>query len=218
MPWMTDLRHFAEAFDPTTVGAIPAPARRLGAALGAIVEGVTAGWDDPREPVLVTARCLGRDGRRRCRERVVANVTRGLSDDDVGGLVAADIIEWHCLICGDSGQIHHWRGMPSDLTESCSQLFPILDVVAELELTVEEYDAVAAIPTLDAPSRRVLAAGRVPDDDVVVIAAPRAWLEHLLGAISAAANHTRSKKRRALCDALLERAADTIGSTHRDRQ
>lgn len=49
MPYMTDMRHFLAMLDPTEADQVPAPARRIAAFFGGVVEGVTAGWDDPRK-------------------------------------------------------------------------------------------------------------------------------------------------------------------------
>jgi hypothetical protein len=193
MPWMVDQRHYLDVLDPVKAEQIPAPARRIAAFMGAVVEGVTAGWDDPTEGCAVTARCIGKVGRRRCTDRVVARI-RPEGD-----------IEWTCLSCGDFGHIHHWQETPWNLTASGNRLFPKLDEVAELEMTLAEYEAVATIPMLDAPARRVLAAGRVPWD-LVVIEAPRAWLEHLVEFVASEANHTRSRRKAALYEAVLDRA------------
>ncbi len=194
MPWMVDQRHYLDVLDPLKVERIPAPARRIAAFMGSIVEGVTAGWADPTDGCALATRCIGRVGRRRCTDRVVARI-RPEGD-----------IEWSCLTCTDFGHIHHWPETPWNLIGSGADFFPTVDVVAELEMTLAEYDAVAAIPVLDASARRVVAAGRMPDDDLVVIEAPRAWLEHLIEFIAAEANHTRRKKERALYEAVLVRA------------
>ncbi len=50
----------------------------------------------------------------------------------------------------------------------------------------------------------------MPDDDLVIIEAPRGWLAHLVEFVAAASNHTRSKKKRVLYDAVLERAEDVV--------
>ena len=68
--------------------------------------------------------------------------------------------------------------------------------MVELEMTLAEYQAVAAIAVLDAAARRVLAAGRMPDDDLVIIEAPRAWLEHLVEFVAAESSRTTPPARR----------------------
>lgn len=206
MPWMVDQRHYLDVLDPLKAEQIPAPAKRIATFMGSVVEGVTAGWDDPSDGCAVTTRCIGKVGRRRCTDRVVARIVEGRSTDDGGNLVPGKVVEWTCLICGEYGEIHHWQETPWNLTGTGNHVFPTVDVVAELEMTLAEYEAVAAIVVLDAPARRVLAAGRVPDDDLVVIEAPRSWVEHLVEFIASEANHTRSKKKRALYDAVLDRA------------
>ena len=210
MPWMVDQRHYLDVLDPLKAERIPAPAKRIATYMGSIVEGVTAGWDDPADGCAVTTRCIGRVGRRRCTDRVVARIVEGRSTDDAGNLVTAKIVEWTCLTCGEHGEIHHWQQTPWNLTGSGNQLFPTVDLVAELEMSLAEYEAVATLPALDAPAHRVLAAGRVPDEDLVVIEAPRAWLQHLVEFIASEANHTRSKKKAALYDAVLDRAEGVV--------
>jgi hypothetical protein len=76
-------------------------------------------------------------------------------------------------------------------------------------MTFDEYEAVATIEVLDTPARRVLAAGRVPEDRVI-LEVPRAWLTHLIGFITSEANHTRSKKKAALYEAVLDRAEGVV--------
>ena len=206
MPWMVDQRHYLDVLDPLLVEQIPAPARRIAGFFGSIVEGVTAGWDDPVVGCALTTRCIGRVGRCRCTDRLVARVIKGHSTDDNGNLISAEIVEWVCLGCGESGEIHHWQETPWNLTGSGSHLFPAVDVVVELEMTLAEYEAVAAIAVLDAPARRVVAAGRTPDEGFVLFEAPRAWVKHLVEFIASESNHSRSKKKVALFDAVLDRA------------
>ena len=210
MPWMVDQRHYLDVLDPLMVEQIPAPARRIATFMGSVVEGVTAGWDDATDGCAVTTRCIGKVGRRRCTDRVVARIIEGRSVDDASNLVRAEIVEWTCLTCGEHGEIHHWQQTPWNLTGSGNHLFPTVDVVVELEMTLAEYEAVAAVAVLDASARRVLAAGRMPDDDLVIIEAPRAWVEHLVEFVAAESNHTRSKKKRALYDAVLDRAEGVV--------
>jgi hypothetical protein len=123
----------------------PAPAERVAACFGSIVEGVTAGWDDPADGCALTTRCIGLAGRRRCTDRVVARIAEGRSTDDAGNLITARFIAWSCLTCGEYGEIHHWQDTPRNLTGSGNAQFPTMDVVADLEMTLAEYEAVAAM-------------------------------------------------------------------------
>ena len=209
MPYMTDMRHFLCVLDPNRAEKLPAPAKRLAHFHGAVVEGVTAGWDDPREGCAVIARCPGRIGRRRGTDNVVARIVEGRSTDDAGNQITAEIVEWTCVVCGEHGEIHHWQDTPWNLTDQGNHLFSALDVMAELELTPEEHEAVASISVLDASAHRVLAAGRQPWENVV-IAAPGGWLEHLVEFIASEANHARSKKKVALYEAVLDRAEGVV--------
>ena len=210
MAWMVDQRHYLDVLDPAVRSEIPAPARRVAEYFGAIVEGVTSGWDDPREGCALPVRCIGKVGRRRCTDHVVARIVEGRSTDDSGKLVTADIIDWVCLGCGDHGEIHHWRETPWNLTEVGKQYFPALDEVVQLVLTLEEFEVIRAIPVLDDVALRVLAAGRMPGDDEVIINAPRGWLEHLVEFIASESNHSKSRKKVKLYDAVLDRAGEVI--------
>ena len=194
MPYMIDMRHYLDVADPLLVERIPTPARRIAAFFGSIVKGVTAGWDDATDGCPVVVRCIGRLGRRRCTDRVVARI----QEDGT--------IEWVCLTCGEQGIIHHWQGTPWDVTGRGNEIFPAMDVIVELEMSLAEYEAVAAIQALDAEAERVLAAGRMPDEDLVTISAPRAWLEHLVESIASEASRSRSKQKVALFEAILDRA------------
>lgn len=196
--YVTDLRHFVDLLDPSVIDEVPGPARRLGAFLGDVVKCVTAGWDEPRDGCAVRSRCIGRLGRKRCTDRVVAR------------LHPDESIHWDCLTCGENGLIHHWQKTPFDLTSAGNHLFAPLDVLTEVKLSVAEYEAVAAILLLDGPAERVLCAARFPTDDACFIAAPRAWMEHLLEFVAAEANHSRSKVKVALYDAILART-DGLG-------
>ena len=209
MPYMTDMRHCLDVLDPSLVEEIPAPARRIARFFGGVVESVTAGWDDPREGCAVIVRCIGRIGRRRCTEHVVGRIVGSRSIDDANNLVPAEIIEWTCVVCGERGEIHHWQGTPWNLTDQGTHLFPTMDVMAELEMTPDEYEAVASICVLDAPARRVLAAGRQPWQNVE-IAVPRGWLKHLVEYIASEANRSRSKRKVALYEAVLDRAEGVV--------
>jgi len=57
---MTDMRHYLDVLDPFLSQSIPAPALRLARFFGSIVEGVTAGWDDPAEGCALPAGCIAR--------------------------------------------------------------------------------------------------------------------------------------------------------------
>ena len=142
MAWMVDQRHYLDVLDPAKAEQIPAPAKRTATFMGSVVAGVTAGWADPTDGCAVTTRCIGRVGRRRCTDRVVARIVEGRSTDDAGKLGTAKIVEWTCLTCGEHGEIHHWQETPWNLTGTCNHLFPTLDVVAELEMTLAEYETV----------------------------------------------------------------------------
>ncbi len=198
MPYMVDQRHYLDVLNPRRVESIPAPARRIATFFGSIVEGVTAGWDDPTDGCAVTSRCIGRVGRRRCPDRVVARIQ------------ADGTIEWTCLTCGEHGIIHHWQETPWNLTGQGNKLFPTPDVMVGLELSMAEFEAVSSIVALDAEARRVVAAARVPDDDRVLVDAPRAWVEHLVRFIASEANHTRSRKKKLLYEAILDRADSVV--------
>ena len=198
MPYMIDMRHYLDVADPLLVERIPTPARRIAAFFGSIVKGVTAGWDDATDGCPVVVRCIGRLGRRRCIDMVVARI----QEDGT--------IEWVCLTCGEQGVIHHWKGTPWNVTGRGNEFFPPMDVMVELEMSLAEYEAVASIQLLDAEAQRVRAAGRMPDDDLVIISAPRAWLEHLVEFIASEANHSRSKKKVALYEAVLDKADGVV--------
>ena len=210
MAWMVDQRHYLDVLDPAVRSEISAPARRVAEYFGAIVQGVTAGWDDPSEGCAVPVRCIGKVGRRRCTDHVVARIITGRSTDDAGNLITADIIDWVCLGFGDHGEIHHWRETPWNLAEVGKHYFPALDEVVQLDLSLEEFEVVKAIPVLDDVAQRVLAAGRMPGDDEVIINAPRGWLEHLVEFIASESNHSKSRKKAKLYDTVLDRANEVV--------
>lgn len=194
MARIVDQRHYLDVLDPVIAAQIPPQAKRIAEFFAAIVQGVTGGWDDPADGCALTVRCINRIGRRRCTDRVVACVTP--SGD----------IKWICLRCREEGTIQHWQETPWNLTGKGAEFFPTMDVVVELEMSADEFDAVASIPVLDGEANRVLAATRLVDGDLFVITAPRSWLNHLIEFIASEANHSRSKKKVALYEAVLDRA------------
>lgn len=94
---VADLRHFLDMPDDA-----PAPAKRLGLQLSAIVRAATA------RPTGSGARsaigCTRRPGRRPCEGLIM--VFRRTSGE----------IAWSCDVCGDEGAISGWKGSPADVS------------------------------------------------------------------------------------------------------
>lgn len=181
--WVTDFRHSMEALEAADC---PPQALRIARFHADVVEGLTAGWDDRFLPCPLGVQCIGRDGRRRCTERLIA-----VADSD-------EQIRWYCVRCGENGYIHHWHGTPHDLTLAAVDQFPHLDVMQRLSLNYAEYDTIASLERLDEAEQRLVAAGRAVDEDLVWIDAPRRWLEHFQAVLRAEASltHGRVKKPR----------------------
>ena len=195
--WVVDMRHYVDLRDPKVAHRIPGPARRLGEHFGSIVEAVTAGWDDPGLPIPTMVRCRRRPKRKPCPGLINAQLTE----------VPAEIT-WRCDHCDDGGYIHDWQDTPWNLAGVTffgdGEHFEG-QVFASILVTEEEYAAVRGIRTLDNVADRVVKAARGVGDGDVLVQAPRRWLGHLRQFIEAEANHTRSKKRRALLGSVLER-------------
>ena len=96
------------------------------------------------------------------------------------------------------------------MAEVGKQCFPALDEVVQLVLSLEELEVIKPIPVLDDVALRVLAAGRMPGDDEVIINAPRGWVEHLVEFIASESNHSKSRKKVKLYNAVLDRANEVV--------
>jgi len=196
--WVTDLRHLLDLRDPAVAHKIPAPARNLGEYFGSIVEAVSAGWEDHGELVATMVRCRRRPGRKPCPGRINAVIANDIPGD----------IEWRCDNCDDRGIISHWRGTPWDLpgVEGFEHEEDEARVLVDLLVREEEYDAIRGILVLDDLADRVVKAARGVGDGDVLLEAPRAWLDHLLEFVAAEVEHTANRTKRALLDAVMERA------------
>jgi hypothetical protein len=188
--WITALVHFVPD-DPAA--ALPGPAARLAAHLGAIAgAGQLA---RPREVVETALRCRRRPGRRRCVGRIVVRRQEAPAQ-----------IRWACPVCDDNGVITSWQGTPWDLTRSTlpthSTLQPpgspdplaatgprVAERVRSLELPDDQYDVLRTVPLPDVAAARVVLGARLARWGARLRGSPEV-LDTLLEAVAAEAQAT----------------------------
>lgn len=175
---VADLRHFLDMPDDA-----PAPAKRLGLQLSAIVRAASA------RPTGSGARsaigCTRRPGRRPCEGLIM--VFRRTNGE----------ITWSCDACGDEGVIHGWEGSPADVS-GLDASYAEGDTVT-LVIARELFDVIRGVLLLDDASELLVA--RAEGTAVgVVLTGPADAFEELVEYVASEANAETNRRRMRLLD------------------
>ncbi len=192
---VADLRHFLDMPDDA-----PAPAKRLGLQLSAIVRAATA------RPTGSGARsaigCTRRPGRRPCEGLIM--VFRRTSGE----------IAWSCDVCGDEGAISGWKGSPADVS-GLDDSYAEGDMVTLL-IARELVEVIQDVLLLDDACELLVARAEGVAAGVVLTGRTGAF-EELAEYVASEANAETSRRRTRLldeaCTAVLVRSA---ADSHRD--
>ncbi len=181
---VTDLRHFLDMPDDA-----PAPAKRLGSQLGAIVRAATA------RPTGSGARsavgCMRRPGHRLCEGFVM--VFRRTNGE----------IAWSCDACGDEGVIHGWEGSPADVS-GLDDSYAEGDAISLL-LARDLFAVIRGVLLLDDACELLVARAEGSVDGVVLMGRTGAFeelVEYVASEANAEADRRRGRQLDAACTAL----------------
>lgn len=181
---VSDLRHFLDMPDDA-----PAPAKRLGSQLGAIVRAASA------RPIGSGGRsavgCMRRPGRRPCEGFMM--VFRRMNGE----------VAWSCDSCGDEGVIHGWEGSPADVS-GLDDSYAEGDTVALL-IPKDLSDLIRGVLLLDDACELLVARAEGRSDGVVLIGRTGAFeelIEHVASEANAETNRRRMRQLDEACSAL----------------
>lgn len=176
--FVSDLRHFLDMPDDA-----PAPARRLGLHLAAIVRAASA---RPIGAGATTAvGCIRRPGHRP-RDGFIMLFRRTNGE-----------IAWSCDACGDEGVIHGWEGSPADvsgLDDSYADGGPVTLLIAR-----ELFDVIRGVLLLDDACEQLVARAEGSRAGVVVRGQTDAF-EELVEYVASEANAETNRRRIRLLD------------------
>lgn len=181
-----DITHYLdERTGLPSMDLLPGPAFRRAAFLIAIIEAVTAGWNEiVGMPLPTVVRCRQRPGRRPC----AGSIDAACSEEH------PDHIVWTCPICTDHGYIHGYRGSAFDLSTMTGSGWPRGTDEVELDLSVLEFEAVRRVARLGAVATRVVKGARGLMGGVALVA-PQAWMDKLLDVVALAACSSKGEER-----------------------
>ena len=185
--FIADMQHFVDVWDPNI--AVPAPARRIAAQLGAIAEAATA-MGMPTDRTKVTPiRCPKRPGRIKCPGAIAI-----LATDD-------GRIEWMCTTCRDAGILSGFKGTPWDLTPAGKARLGTDPLTIKMPDAI--YQTLLELTWSDDDFRRLLRSAEwLPSG--VELAAPGALVESFAEELAGHFNHEKRRDRKRLLDAALE--------------
>ena len=176
--FVSDLRHFLDMTDDA-----PAPARRLGQQLAAIVRAASA------RPIGTGARsavgCIRRPGRRPCEGFIM--VFRRTNGE----------IAWSCDACGDDGVISGWEGSPTDLSGLDDSYADGDEVV--LLAARELFEVIRGVLLLDDACELVVARAEGGAAGIVLTGRAAAF-EELVEYVASEANAETNRRRMRLLD------------------
>jgi hypothetical protein len=190
--WVTDFTHLP----PADAGDVPKSALRRAGFTREVVEAATSrattdvAWSS-------SVRCIGGTLRKPCGGRIAVRW------DDTRGE-----IDWECTTCSERGVVSHFRGSESDLSSYIPQEQTLLWGFDDEARDVLWHET-RWLPMMHAVIAR--AEVHAPITELLIVSATDLELDEIYDLVKVLAASTRSARRRALCEALLDSLSVAMG-------